>query len=303
MNLKNTIVFGLLTLLGALPATADLYYRARTWQEGDQANEQLQVTVEAWVDGERADIRFVESGNPFMAEGSRLVTKDDVRDLYLVDDREKTVQPFQLDALLETMNSVTQAMGGMVKLKVENVSVETLLTEPGPSMLGYPTTHHRYRTSYDITVKVLGMGQTQHVESIQDIWSTTAIDAPAMAVWLQREPPDFGDTGFAELIEAEQSKVQGVPLKTVVEEVSEGKKKGRNERRTVTITEVEAIEDRSAPAGAYTWPADYEMLPGLTAEQMAGGAAANDNDEEPEEEEEKKGWRSRLPFGKKKGGG
>ena len=53
----------------AWPALAGIEYKARTWQEGDQANKQSEMTVHSMVDGDSARIEFRESGNPWMSEG------------------------------------------------------------------------------------------------------------------------------------------------------------------------------------------------------------------------------------------
>lgn len=252
-------------VLVAVPATADLYYRARSWQEGDQATEAMNITVEAWVDGEKADIRFTESGNPMMAAGNRLVTTDGGRTLYLVDDEEQTVSPWDLEAILGMASALMEGMGPLLKFEIQNAKVETLLEEPGGEVAGYATTHYRFRTSYDILMKIMGMKRAQHVESVQDTWTTDGLDDPAMGVWLMRNPPDLGDSGLAELIRLEREKQRGFPLKTVIEEVTEGKKK--RQKTTRTITEVVELGRRDAPPGAYGWPSHYRSVNQMPATQ------------------------------------
>jgi hypothetical protein len=254
--------------LAAAPATADLFYRARTWQEGDRPAEAVRMTVEAWVDGEQADIRFTESGNPFMAAGSRLVTTDGGKTLYLVNDEEQTVSPWDLEAVLGMASALLEGMGPLLKFEIQNAKVETLAEEPGGEVAGYPTTHYRFRTSYDILMKIMGIKRAQHVETVQDTWATDALDDPALGVWLVRNPPDLGDSGLAELLRLEREKQRGFPLKTVIEEISEGQKKKR--QRTIrTITEVLEVGERDAPADAYVWPSHYRKV-----DQMPAAATA-----------------------------
>lgn len=274
MKRSHTMAALALTLLSALPATADLYYTARTWQEGDQASQAMAMTVEAWVRGGEAGIRFTDSSNPMMSEGTRLVVQNDARDIYLVDDAEETVTPFSLDALVEMASALMQGVGSLVNIEVNNPKVETLLVEPGEEIAGYPTTHYRFRTRYELAIKVFGMGQRQQVDTIQDSWVTTAFDDSALGVWLTRDPPDFGNSELEKLIELEKQKLKGFPMKTVIEETSTGKKGRATTTRTITeVTRFEA--DATAPTGAYGWPAHYRMVEAMPAD------AAGSQEEEP----------------------
>jgi hypothetical protein len=215
--------------------------------------------------------------------------------LYLVNDKEKTYSEWDLDALLESVGNVMANMGGVMKILVENARVQTLLEEDGGRILGYPTTHYRFKTSYDMTIKVMGMGQAQHIETIQDIWSTTALDDAALGVWLNRNPPSMGDTGLAELIELEKQKAKGWPLRTIQEQVSQDQR-GRTQA-TKTITEVTELSEGSAPSGTYQWGSNYQMvnmMPDLANLQ------AGQEGQPQEQQEEKGGWRKLL---KRDGGG
>ena len=73
-----------LALALALPLQAGVEYKARTWQEGKQANKQADMSVWSRVDGDKARIEFQESGNPWMSQGSYLLTTDAGRTMVLV---------------------------------------------------------------------------------------------------------------------------------------------------------------------------------------------------------------------------
>jgi len=291
--MKKTALLAISGVFVTLAASGDVNYTSRTYQQ--PANEAAEMTVTAWIRDDQCDLRFTQSGNPFMGEGTRLVCRDGARRLFLVNDKEKTYSEWDLDAIFGTLTTVMQNMGGMMKISVENAKVETLLKEDGGLVAGYPTTHYRFHTVYDLTMKMLGMGQKQHVETIQDGWYTTKLDDVAMGVWLMRDPPDFGDTGLGDLIELEKSKAKGWPLRTVIEQTSQNKK-GRSQT-TKTITEVTDIGEGSPPAGTYEWGSDYQqvnMMPDLSGMQAEQGEQGDEKDEK-----KKGGWRSLL----KKGGG
>lgn len=268
--MKKTALLAIVAVFVAFSASGDTHYTSQTYQQ--PANEVAQMTVKAWINDDQCDLRFTESGNPFMSEGTRIVCRDGAKRLFLVNDKEKTYSEWDLNAVLETVTNVMESMGGMMKMSVENAKVETLLREDGGLVAGLPTTHYRFRTTYDLQMKILGMKQGQHVETLQDGWYTTALDDVAMGVWLMRDPPDLGDSGLGELIELEKQKTKGWPLRTVIEQVTQDQK-GRSQT-TKTITEVTELGKGTAPAGTYQWGSDYQqvnMMPDLSGIQTQQG--------------------------------
>lgn len=259
-------------MLVAGTAFAGIHYRARTYQEGANAAKEMNMTVEAWIDGLNAKILFQESGNPFMEKGTYLVTSDGGQTLYLVNAKEKTYSEWDLNAILNMADSMMQSMGPMMSLEIENPHVETLLEEDGGDIHGYSTTHRQFRTTYSMQMKIMGMKRAQNHDSVQDIWSTTEIDHEAFGVWLRREPPAMGNTGLKELVEAEMSKIRGFPLKTV-DQVTTAGKKGK-QRTTRTITEVTELSEMAIDSGLFAIPAGFEevqMMPQAGEQEGSGG--------------------------------
>jgi hypothetical protein len=281
MRRTLTPIAVLLVLVAALPAAAGIRYTAVTATEGPGANQK--TVVDAWVDGAAAKVAFRESGTPALEKGSYIVTTDGGRTLYLVDPEEQTYAEWDLEAMLEMFGSMMQAMGPILNLEIDDVEVEALGSEAGPAMHGLATTHARYRTSYDMKIKVLGMGRANHVVNEQEVWSTSALGDPALGVWLRSAPT----TGFADLdqlVEAEMSTVEGFPLKSVTRSTTTGQK---NQREQTTVTTMEVTElDASADVPAST----FEIPEGYTRNEAALPA------EEGEEEDGN-------PFSKIFGGG
>ena len=250
--------------LSAVAAVAGIHYTARTYQEGGKSNKQMNMSVESWIDGANAKIVFKESGNPLMKAGTYLLTTDGGKTLYLVDSKEKTYSEWDLDAIFHMADAMMQSMGPLMNLTIENPHVETLLEEDGGDIHGYSTTHRRFRTTYSMKMKIMGMKRAQDYDSVQDVWSTDEIDHEAFGVWLRREPPAMGDTGLKELVEAEMSKIKGFPLKTVDQVTATGKK--GKQQTTRTITEVIELDETAIDAGLFEIPAGYqrvEMMPAM----------------------------------------
>ncbi|MFQ5349895.1 MAG: hypothetical protein ACE5EG_05565 [Thermoanaerobaculia bacterium] len=287
-----------LLLAGALvpPLEAGIAYKARTWQEGQQANRQAEITVWARIDGDRARIEFQESGNPWMTKGSYLLTTDGGKTLYLVKPEDKSYGEFDLDQVMQLLGALSES--GVIDFEIENPRLETLERGPGKSVAGIATKHARYRTTYDMQMKILGFKKRQQVETVQDVWYTTEVRDAGMGVWLRRQPPRTG-TDLDRLIDLEVEKMGGgFPLETAETMTMTGRKG----RQTTTITRMRVSElDRGASfaPGIYVIPSDYtpvEFVP--TEATMAGG-----QQETPPEEEKKGGIMGRFKkLGKKNKG-
>ena len=151
-----------LSLVICSPALAGYHYRARTWSEGEGASDIVNMTIETFLDGEKVAVHFLESGNPFLKQGNRLISTDAGKTMYMVDDEAKTYSEWDLEGWLNSLGSITKGLGPALKIKIKNAKVETLIDEPGGTIAGLATTHYRTRTSYDLQIKVIGIGQTQH---------------------------------------------------------------------------------------------------------------------------------------------
>ena len=252
---RLSCVFLAVVFAAALPAEAGLHYQAKTWQEGAQASKAARQSVEAWVDGDNAKIRFSESKNEMTPKGSYILTSDGGATIFLVNPKEETYAEWDLEAMLQTVSQVMEGMGGMFEVEISDPTVELLLEEDGGSIAGFSTTHYRFRTSYSMRMKVMGMKRASDIVTISDTWSTDEIKDKAMGVWLRREPPDLGDTGLDKLIAAEMSKIRGFPLKTIEEQTSTNKK--GKESVTQTITEVTLVERIAVEPTTWVIPAHY----------------------------------------------
>jgi hypothetical protein len=245
--------------LVASPSAAGVYYKAVTAVEGQQGVGD--TTVQAWIEGEKARIEFVESGNPLTPAGAYLLTQDGGRTILLVNPEQKTYAEWDLAAMAGVAGSVMKGMGPLLKFEVSQPRVEKLADEDGGSLLGLPVRHFRYRTSYTMKVKVFGMGQESSVVSEQDIWTTRQLEDVALGVWLLKEPPSFGNEQLDALVAAETSKIDGLPLKQTTVQTTTSK---RGQTTTRTHMEVKELRQGNPPAGSFQLPAGYretQLLP------------------------------------------
>jgi hypothetical protein len=244
----------------AAPAHAGIHYRTVTRVEPEGQKAQV-IRAEAWVDGGSARIELTESDNPLMPGGAYLLTRDGGKSVVIVDPEEKTWARYDLEAMLGSIGNIMQSMGPLLDFDVSNVAVGKLLEEPGGTIHGLPTTHYRYRTSYVMTVKILGMQRANAVERVEDRWLTDALDDAALGVWL-RKAPRTGVEDLDRLIDAEMAKVQGVTLKSTDVTTTTGQK-GKRSATSRTTMEVSELE-----RGVTVDPAKFEVPAGYTETQM-----------------------------------
>ena len=270
MKFQRSVLSVFLLLAAAAPSWAGIHYKAVTTNQDARAKE-TKMQVEGWVSGDNARVVFQDSNNPMAQEGAYLITRDGGRTIYLVDPKEKTYMKWDIEAVLGMAGAVIEGMGPLLKMEFTEPKVEKLAGGDGPTILGLPTQHAKYRTSYSMKVRVMGMGQESQIVSEQDIWSTTKLAAPALGVWLRKNPPKLGNEQFDKLIKAEMEKVSGYPLKTVTVTTTTDKKGRQNtSRSTMEVTQLDM--NANVPANSFEIPAGYEetQMPTLQGETGEG---------------------------------
>lgn len=267
---QKSLILSFLLALAAVPAFAGIHYKAVTKTQ-DASNQASNIAVEGWVAGDKAKVEFQEAGNnPAAKKGAWLVTKNGGRTIYLVDPAEKTYAEWDLEAMLGMVGAVMQGMGPLLKVEFSNPKVEKLLEEDGGMVSGLPTTHYRYRTTYDMKIKVMGMGQEANVVTEQDVWATDKLQDIALGVWLRSDPPRTGNENFDKLIASEMDKAKGFPLKTVtVSTTTQKKGKQTVTRSTMEVTELDTGAD--VPASSFEIPAGYQETQLLPTAEAGGG--------------------------------
>jgi len=267
-------------VLAAVPCSAGIHYKSatKTWSEGANARSS-DIQAEGWVAGEKAKVAFLESnGNPVARQGTYMVTKDGGKTLYLVNPQDKTYAQWDLQGMLGVVGAVMNGMGPLLRIQFSDPKTEKLAEEDGGPVAGVPTRHYKYRTSYTMTVKVLGMGNTANVVSEQDIWAATKATDVGLGVWLRAEPARTGNKEFDKLLTSSAAKFQGFPLKVVTVSTST-QQKGNKQTVTHSTMEVTQLDtSASVPASAFEIPAGYKET------QIAPTQQGEAGDQKQEEE-------------------
>jgi hypothetical protein len=261
----------LLLTLAALPAAAGIQYKAVTTSQGEGGRSQ--TVVEGWVDGGKAKVVFSEAGTPGLRDGEYILTQDGGKTLYLVNPKEKTYAEWDLDAMLQMMGSMMQSVQPLINLEIDNVKVEPLGESAGPAMHGLSTTHRKYRTEYDMRIRVLGMKRANHVENVNEAWTTEEMNDAGLGIWL-RNAPTTGFEDVDKLIKAEMSQAKGFPLKTTTTSTTTNKK-GKSSTSTTTMEVTELDRNASIPAATFEIPEGYTRSESTLPAQGEGEEGGN----------------------------
>ncbi len=250
---RALVVSVCLALVLSVQASAGVYYEATTKGEGRAGQAQAAV-VKGWVHGDNARVEFVESGNPMMAAGGYMLTKDGGTSMFFVNPKEKSYSKFDV----ESMGQMVGGVGKMMNMKFSDVKSEDLGEEMGGVIVGLPTTHYKFRVSYTMSMSFMGMKQASKVVQDKEVWAAPKLVEAALGIWLRKSPPKMGDEEFDKVVRAQAGKIQGFPLKTITRQTTTDKN-GKAET-TTTIMEVTKLELDMIPNVSFDVPAGYEEV-------------------------------------------
>jgi hypothetical protein len=253
-------LLGAALVLTAVPAFAGIHYKSVTSTESEGGRARSNSTrAEGWVAAGKAKVVFLEStDNPVAQQGTYILTKDGGRTLYLVNPKDQTYAQWSLQGMLGTVGAVMNGMGPLLKIQFTDLKSEKISEEDGGLILGVPTRHYKFRTSYVASVKVFGMGRPSNVVSEQDVWATTKLSDVGLSVWLRAETPRTGNDEFDKLIAAQAGHFEGYPLKTVTVTTNTAQKGDRTTttRATMEVTQIDT--NAAVPAATFEIPAGYK---------------------------------------------
>jgi hypothetical protein len=240
------------------------YYEARTTDQIEGGKERSHNLVKGWVDGASAKVEFQDQKGTMFKPGSYLLTKDGGHTLYLVDPKEKAYAKWDLEAMFASTFAMLESTGPLLHFEISNPTSKKLGEDDGGSVLGFPTRHYEWQSSYDMKMAVIGIKRQYHVDQMQEFWSTEQIGDQGFKVWLRPDRNRTGNSGFDQLIETEMAKAKGFPLKSITKsKMTTGKGKEQNSILTMEVT---TLRKEPVAAATFELPAGYEerpFLPGM----------------------------------------
>jgi hypothetical protein len=294
----NTRPLSALLLLGAaaaMPAEAAYYFESSSNTE-IEGGTPMAAQVRGWIDGDRARIDFVSGQAIPFARNGYMLTNDGGQTLYLVDPAERTYSEFDLEQMLGMATTMMKAVGGMVRMEFNDIVNEKLGEEPGGNVLGYPTTHYRFRTGYTMAMGVMGFKRSSRVDTEQELWCAGELQDAGFKVWLSPDRFRTGNEELDKVIRLQYQDLDCLPLRSRQTSVTKGD--DQPETRTVMTTEVTTLREESAPAGTFDLPSDFtatELIPQMPGMPPMSGAS----DAGAAEEEDAGGGESAPPAGRR----
>lgn len=266
--MKRVLLSALVVTTAAGIASAGVHFTSVTRTEGPQA---ATIRVKGWAEGDSARVEFVEGSLPMASADGYMITRDGGSTMYLVDPKEKTYARIDLEGMLGAVGGLMQAMGPMMRMQFTNPKVERLGEGPGEPILGMATTHHRYRVSYGLEMRILGRRSSQSIVNDEEVWATTALEDMGLRAWLRKGPPKTGDPDFDSLIAAQWQVFEGFPLKTVsVSTTTDDKGKSQTTRTVMEVTDLQVMP---VPEERFEIPAGYtekQLIPVGGEDAQAG---------------------------------
>ncbi|MBN1673764.1 MAG: DUF4412 domain-containing protein [Kiritimatiellae bacterium] len=268
--MRKLMVWLVLSVAVAATCRAGWEYTAVTQVQGQgrQAGQQG-GKVQAWVAGDNARIAFIDSQNQMMKKGTYMVTRDAGKMVYLVDTEKKTYVKWDMKQMMGAAGGMMNMARGMMQMKFSEPKVEKLLEEAGDKIVGYATTHYRFRTSYTMEMSFMGQGSSTTTIQEEDIWSTTALDEPGFGLWLKKEDMQTGDKELDALIKAQMEKVEGFPLRRKT--VTRTRDNRGQENVTSMTMEVTELKKSEPAADLFEIPAGYRETSMFEAMGMPPG--------------------------------
>jgi hypothetical protein len=236
-------------------ALAGISFTTVTKVEGGRAGAAKERTVRVSVEGESLKTEFVTSMGPTFPAGAYMLTRDAGKTFYLVFPTDKVYMPWNLQETLAGAGALTGAFPGF-KMEIKDYKVETTLDEEGPVMLGLPTRHYKFRTSYAMEMTIMGQASSTVHAQEEEIWATAKFNSLVIEAWQKNQAFKTGNAQIDVLIEQSKKKVKGLPLKHITNTTMTMGGRGQP-TASRTVTEVTEIKEEKVPESAFAIPADY----------------------------------------------
>jgi hypothetical protein len=264
MTNKNALAAAVL-LVFSPAAFAGVTFTQVTTVDGKQT-----AVTKVSADGDNAKMETVEAAdNPFMPRGSYMLAT--AGELLLVNPAARTYARFDR-SMLEGMN----AMAG--QMQITDVKFEKTADERGETIQGYPTRHYQFKSSWSMSMQ--GMPVKTESSTVEDLWTTTAIEMPAAAMGPSAGGMPSQVTALVENQGLRQ--VEGMPLRHVTVQSMKmnmgampgigglgaalggrmlgglaGAAGGGGGGPTTTVIEATDIQEIDVPASAFALPDGY----------------------------------------------
>lgn len=226
--------------------------------------------------GDNAKIEIIESGpgrEAFGNPGSYFLMTEGGTKMMIVDPSQKQYAEWNMERMMASVAGVVNALGGLVKMEISDLTIDTKELGAGETINGYPTKHVRLTQNYKMSTRVLGKTSWSKTESTTDYYFAPQLKAKNPFVqnsqaWANQFNM-FNKPEYKAQMAKAQEKLKDVPIKTVVTTVTTHDT-GKQETTTVT-SEMVNFKNMDVPKSVFEIPAGYQLVQ-LTADPTSVGA-------------------------------
>ena len=242
-------------LLVAHTASAGIEYHFRQIRRSEvETVPSLDITGRAVVDGDRSRVDFM-GGTPY-TPGTYAISVDGARNLTFVDPAHKTYAEVNLAGMASAV--------GSARIEVANLKSNVETFGDHPVIAGLPTDHARLTVRYDITMNVGTLALKQKVQTIIDKWTTNAF-GDVTDTFLASGSLHTGNSQLDEILDAETTKIKGLPLRQLVQVITTSQNPGLGSsqlklsptRKQTTEMVVSSVESKTVAPTVFQIPVTY----------------------------------------------
>ena len=210
--------------------------------------------------GGMSRLDVTESMSPpggMMGSGTYMITKPAKGTTTIVDPAKREYMVLNPAELAKTAAGLQQAMGGLSKTEVSDITVNMEALGAGESIEGYSTLKYRLTQGFTMTVSVMGMkrGSTSHTTT--EFWIAPQLDGamnPTARPVAASAPTGPMAELTTRLAQAYSTVRRGVVLKAISTVESSGNGKSRTNTMTMTLTNVKRA---AISPSVFEVPSDY----------------------------------------------
>lgn len=230
----------------APPAESGLRYHAQV-----ELPDNLSVNV--WVEGDRARLEIQSSDEPNLAAGTALLTADRGDNLIVLDSAKQEFFSLAHDVIARFKQRDTERL----HITFSPISSEKFAEDSGPVLVGYPTRHLRFHIRLAARQPTSSGVVTTQLDLFEHFWLTGEL--PERNTDLAMLSDSLG-TGFPELDEFLRSQLRDLPgfvlKRNLVLTMDDSLHNHNVLRAAYTVTEI-AVTD--TPSSLFQVPGEFHM--------------------------------------------
>jgi hypothetical protein len=218
----------------AVPLSAGVTYNFSSVTDGRGGTQMSGVTS---IEGTNMRLDFTRGDRMIFKDGSVVLSRDGGKTLLVLDPKQKSYFELDLEEVFGSLGNAMKSMGGVVQFSIRNQKVQVSPGTSGGTIEGYATTKYRVDSTYEMTMKVMGMGSTSNIHSVTETWTTDKLGSE-LITFVQMKGLRTGMEDLDKLLASQTKGVKGFPLKQVTTTTTTSGKKSQTNTTTVMITDI-----------------------------------------------------------------